>query len=447
MTVEVRLIEWQELAPDAAPLAGLSFADSSTRVLAEQLTRARVLEVEELRSGVRVRARSHVGRVRLGPLTINVEPKIAPTDLVELLRYAYRLPPLRRFGSVDVSGAGTLLQDLLAEQLLEETRRLIGRGLAKAYVARHESLESARGRIDLIAIAKGSNASSARLPCRHHLRVVDNQLNRILCAGVRLAGAVAGDPSLRAALRRTATALGSEIADVSLTRLAIAKAERGLNRLTSSYEPALRLIALLFESSGISLDDETSIVVPGFLFDMNRFFQALLSRLLSDGLPESQLQEEYALAGMMRYAPGRNPRARKSPRPRPDFLVTSPLHQPVLFDAKYRDLWNRELPREMLYQLAVYALSQPSPSHATILYPTTDVAATDAAIAISDPMHSGVRAHVVLRPVPLGSLVASVRAASADDLTRIARSLVFGAEASTPAACHAAAASIRPRSS
>lgn len=428
MTVEVHLKEWQEVGPNASALSGLSFADGSSQRLAEQLTRANVLEVEELRTGLRVRARAHVGRVRIDPLTITVEPKIASTDLLELLRYAYRLPPLRHFGSVDVSGSGTLLQDLIALQLLDETKRLIRGGLTKVYEVRHESLESPRGKIDLVAIAGGASAWSARIPCRHHSRLVDNELNRILSAGVRLASTVASDAVLRGALRRTAAGLLTEVGGIALTRVLLANAERKLTRLTKSYEPALKLIALLLDSSAISLDDGSSIAVPGFLFDMNRFFQALLSRLLSDGLPECQVQQESALAGMMRYVPQKNPRRRKAPRPRPDFLVRSPGHQPALLDAKYRDLWERELPRDMLYQLAVYALSQPGPSHATILYPTIDVAATDAAIAISDPVQSGERAHVVLRPVHLGPLVGAVRAPSTDRLRRIARSLVFGQE-------------------
>ena len=425
-SVEVHLAEWQELGPDFAPLRGVAFADGAARNLAMELTKARILEVEELRAGVRVRARAHVGRVRIDPLIITIEPKLGPAELLELFRYAYRLPPLRRIGSADVGASGTLLQDLIAARLLDETEGLMRGGLAKAYEIRDESLASPRGRIDLVAIARGGNASSARLPCRHHVRLADNQLNRVLRAGLGIARAVATDPGLRGAIHRTAVALGAQIGELPLTRVAIATARRRLNRLTNSYEPALRLIELLFESSAISLDDETSLTVPGFLLDMNRFFQALMSRLLSDGLPDCRVQEESALHDMMRYVPGKNPRQRKSPRPRPDFLVTSPSHTTSLLDAKYRDLWARELPRDMLYQLAVYALSQPPPAQAAILYPTTDTNATDAAIEIREPVQSAERAHVVLRPVHLGRLVAAVKARSDDGLRTLARSLAFG---------------------
>lgn len=426
MTIEVRLTEWQELGPDVTPLRGLTLVDHSSRMLAEQLTRKGILEVEELRAGVRVRARAHVGRVLVDPLVVTVEPKVGGADLLELVRYAYSLPPLHQSGVVDVSGASTLLQDLIVAQLLGEARTLIRRGLAKAYEVRDESLASPRGRIDLGAIAKGSNAWSARLPCRHHARQSDNQLNRILLGGLRLAHVIARDARLRAAVRRTLAALGAAITDVPLTRTTLAAAQRQVTRLTSSYEPALRLIEVLLDSAGISLDDDASIAVPGFLFDMNRFFQALLARLLSDGLPACKVQAESTLSSMMRYAPGKNPRQRKAPQPRPDFLVTSPVRRPALLDAKYRDLWVQGLPRDMLYQLAVYALSQPPPSQATILYPAADAHAVDAAIDIHDPVRSGARAQVVLRPVHLRSLAVAVRTGSPDSLQTLARNLAFG---------------------
>ena len=76
----------------------------------------------------------------------------------------------------------------------------------------------------------------------------------------------------------------------------------------------------------------------------------------------------------------------------------------ALLDAKYRDLWERELPRDMLYQLSVYALSQPAGSTAAIVYPTLDEQAREAVIEIADPMRGEAKGFVALRPVVLTEL-------------------------------------------
>lgn len=54
--------------------------------------------------------------------------------------------------------------------------------------------------------------------------------------------------------------------------------------------------------------------------------------------------------------------------------------------AKYRDLWENSLPRDMLYQLAMYPMSQKGRRIGTILYPAADNAVGEARIEIRDPI-------------------------------------------------------------
>jgi len=145
--------------------------------------------------------------------------------------------------------------------------------------------------------------------------------------------------------------------------------------------------------------------LKGFLFDMNRFFQALISRFLREHLDDVEVHDEYRLKGMFKYLPGQNPRARKEPTLRPDFVLMKGAETIAVLDAKYRDLWEQCLPRDMLFQLALYALARGGGERVSgILYPTMEATAREQVVAIQEPVSGRATARVVLRPVNLVAL-------------------------------------------
>ena len=110
------------------------------------------------------------------------------------------------------------------------------------------------------------------------------------------------------------------------------------------------------------------------------------------------------------YDQANNPQWRHAVVPRPDFAVTVGGKVAEFLDAKYTDLWETKLPRDMLYQLAIYALSKNSEAaRSTILYPTLAANAVDQVVLLKDPVFGHERAEVVVRPVNLRELEALIR--------------------------------------
>jgi 5-methylcytosine-specific restriction enzyme subunit McrC len=406
--VTIRLREYQSISPDPdSPTHGRFLPqDPAMRSLTESLSRDGALVIQELRSGLYLKASSFVGFVNIGDFRIVIEPKIQGTQLTKLLRYAYELRDLRLLTRVEPSIGEDSFLDLLIQQLLAECKELIARGLHRRYEPVAASLASPRGRLDLQTLAR-NGILSAQLPCRYHPRVEDCLHNQVLLAGLRFAARLTGDRELRSEIRRTASILEAIVSSISLNVGVVDGLRRGMNRLTIAYEPAISLIEILLDSSGVSLRGAPHKPrLSGFLFDMNRFFQRLLGRFLRENLPDHNVQEEKVMNGMMAYSPEYNPRACRAPALKPDYSVKTKDGRTLLFDAKYRDLWSESLPSDMLYQLAIYALSQKPFGRSTILYPTMDSAARDSVVRIYEPSSGTSEAEVVQRPVHLAQLAA-----------------------------------------
>jgi len=424
--------EWQGRGPaDDHVLRDMTLNDAESRATARVLNERGMLKFTELRSGLALRSTSYVGQVRVGPLEITVRPKIGWDGLLRLARYAYGIRAQAVGPKSDVALESDSLADLLIVQLCGEARTIASRGRHRRYHTKRMELATPRGRLDTPRLARQHASGRPGLPCVVRSRSEDVLLNQMVLAGLRMGARVAASPEVRETAARAAAVWADEVGAARLDSSSLQRVVRELDRMTEHYRPALRLVDALLAGSGMSLNGKLRRVpLPGFLFDMNRFFQHFLSKFLHEFLDGYTVRDEHVLQFMLSYAAGANPRRRVAPTPRPDFAIQLVGETKALLDAKYRDLWETKLPREMLYQLTTYALSQPEGFESAILYPCLSHPADVQRVEIKNPTSGRVRATVALRPVPLlqlGELLTGPSTAASRALCReLARRLALG---------------------
>ena len=319
----VILREWETLRPDAGgPLAHRTLSNEANRKLAEQLSDHGSIEVLELARGLEIRATSFVGRLTLGEVTVTIQPKLSGAPFINLLRYAYDLRHLDLYEPVGYATEKWAFQDLLIQQLAAEVRELLARGVHREYDRTCANLANPRGRIEFDRLAGMTQWTSAALPCVHYPRTDDTLLNQVVLAGLAYASRLTTNVDLRAHLTRLMKVLNTTVSLKELSVNMLNEARQIIDRRTTVYTPALIVIQLLLQAEGVSLDDASGRVrLPGFLFDMNRFFQALISRFLHDHLESYEIQDEYRLKELFCYDPELNPRRRRAPIQKPDFVI------------------------------------------------------------------------------------------------------------------------------
>jgi 5-methylcytosine-specific restriction enzyme subunit McrC len=233
------------------------------------------LQIDELRDGLRVRARSWVGVVRLETVEIRIVPKLAgdQVGLVRLLEFTSGLEGLWRFDTeAAVEVAGDSLLDLVALLFAEATEGVVRRGLMAGYIEREEDLGVVRGRILADRQILERFGRLDRIICRFDELEHDVDENRLLLAALRVAARRVQTPSVHRRLGRLRAVL-EPVCDPSGLDLRALRREITYNRLNAHYERAHALAWLVLDALGI--DDLLALGSTrsfAFLLDMNLLF-------------------------------------------------------------------------------------------------------------------------------------------------------------------------------
>jgi len=99
-------------------------------------------------------------------------------------------PAIRSAGAEDRPDE---LPDLVAEILALAVERRLQRSLTRSYINQNRPLTRVRGRIDVLKTESAQLLSRGEVACRYTELAVDNPMNRLICAGLIIAGTVTQD--------------------------------------------------------------------------------------------------------------------------------------------------------------------------------------------------------------------------------------------------------------
>jgi 5-methylcytosine-specific restriction enzyme subunit McrC len=388
--LKVRLAEWTTAGPKDTPsLSGVRRLTEAEAARAAELTRLGLVEVLEVRDGLRVRTTSYVGVIPLGPVMLHIRPKFAdlsPAAMAVFLRYALHLKALNRFDDpADAPLADAGFADLIALALLDEVNALLRAGLLREYETRQDWRSSPRGRLEMSALARHPlrAVTTFAVPCRFAKRTTDNPLNRLTRAALDALRPLVSDTGVAFDLHARAALLDELCTPAPLTSSLWDEAAATLDRRTHHYRPVVELAALILKGLGVTVDttERRAPGLPAFILDMNRLFERFVARLLAEYAPRRfrvTTQESRDTA----YRWHDNPHKWQTPRLRPDLVVfDAATNGPrLVLDTKYKPLGpgRRPAPAD-LYQLTLYALSF-GPVHgslpAVLLYPAANSTTT-----------------------------------------------------------------------
>lgn len=287
-----------------------------------------------------LRTGSTVGVVRVSGVEVRIQPKLPIRKLLFLLIYAAD-PRGWREDPVDLATSDDLLE-LLARSFAVACERTLMRGLLRGYVTREATSSVLRGRLrigDQLA-SRGGFAVPAEITYDEY--TPDIHENAVLAAAIRhLQRSLVLPMDLLGRLAR----LERSLQEVTPHTPGAPIPRLRFDRLNAHYEPAYRLAALIL--AGAHLDQTRGRQGgSGMLFDMNRVFESFVTRACRELAPpgirvDGQHVTSFDEAGRIMM--------------RPDITWWQRGRAVAVGDAKYKDLSDRSVPSEDLYQLLTYA--------------------------------------------------------------------------------------------
>ena len=374
----LELTEFGEATPESHPiLRGASLSRSLQRV---QRAIGPLFQLDELRSGLRIRtaemtgAASFVARSKDAArrqFRVLVKPRSPYLTLADVLGMLAVTELGRWATGVFASEGGIDHIDALCRAMVEESKRLIKRGLARSYDWTVGDLASPKGRINPEVLAVRMLLGQQQVRCRYSVHTLQNPYNEYVIAGLNTARRVAGNARLRRSAMRLLNT-GVEPPRRNVTRRPVFYGGQ-----FAEYRTSHDIAALLLDGVGLGREAPPRAAFVPFVVETNLLFQKFLTFVMSKTLGSRFEVRSDRLRVFERLS------TRKERVVIPDIVVRDRQDQRVVLvmDAKYQAGFP-VLGAGDYYQAYVYGdvfgrLNEPRPLPVVLAGPFSKTAAID----------------------------------------------------------------------
>ncbi|WP_104054971.1 MULTISPECIES: McrC family protein [unclassified Arthrobacter] len=348
----MRHIQIEELE-DELPLVALSEAE------AFGLARTGLVHVQFVGNGRwRLSPRGFVGAAEVGDVLLDVRPKdkVGVSQLLFLLGYA------RNAGFRPDDVAGTQTSDLwsaLAESLVRQGERALGRGVLHGYVSVDDALRTVRGRIRIADQISRRPGILLPLEVTYDDHTADIAENRTLRAALRQ---LLGLNRVSGPVRQRLAHLERKLDGVGDLRAGTPLPLWQETRANARYVPALRLAEIILRHS-VAETAVGGIRVASFVVNMAKVFEDFVEVALSEavaklGLPGGRMDRQYRTMLDHEAEAADQQRIHMNV----DVVYRASGTPPVVFDAKYKaSSGNGKHPNADHYQMLAYCTALGAP--------------------------------------------------------------------------------------
>jgi len=343
--------------------------------LLRQLKERERIEIEELKHGLKIKAKSWVGIVKFLNFQLQIVPKLAGGNmgLVDMLAITTGIQALKKYRSqrfLEPESKNNLF-DLIAWLYCDACEVILSGGIRYDYKRIEEALPTLRGRFLIDKQYQRRYGLLDRVECRfdeHSSNILDN---KILAYGLLKATRIVQNEVIKAKIRRLFT-IFSDSCQIDQLDFDAARNEVIYNRLNAHYEDAHQLAWIIIDGLGIE-DIYKSKFTPSFAFllDMNALFEQFVLVYLNhinakrNLIINYQRREKSIIWDLFHQ--------RTYSTIIPDYLITCiETNRKIAIDAKYKLYDDRKLDTADIAQIFLYAYAynrSPNPI-AFLIYPT-----------------------------------------------------------------------------